>query len=285
MTTSIHFFDHTAHNYMNAVCDDLNMKYVGSFSADMYDLVKAKERERLLLFAEDFFEAVNREIPTSKNYGPLTYSNFEYAPGDSKPRIDANGKTVTVVTDSDDMGTNLGKMIDRFRKSFLKEPKVINLHDLIIKGGCLGCLQCGLDNICIYRDQDEYGAFYNSEIKTPDILVFAGNIVDRYLSSKWKQFFDRSFFNGHSPSLMGKQMGFILSGPLTQIPNLRQILEGYTYIEQANLVDFVTDEYEDSEKIDALLGNLAERLVRFSHKNYMKPINFLGLGGSKSLQR
>ena len=125
LTTSIHFFDHTAHNYMNAVCDDLNMKYVGSFSADMYDLVKEKERERLLLFAEDFFEAINHDIPTSRNYWPLTYSNFEYAPGDCEPRIDANGKTVTIVTDSDDMGTNLGKMISRFRKSFLKEPKVI----------------------------------------------------------------------------------------------------------------------------------------------------------------
>ena len=27
LTTSIHYFDHTAHNYMNAVCDDLDMKY------------------------------------------------------------------------------------------------------------------------------------------------------------------------------------------------------------------------------------------------------------------
>jgi NAD(P)H-dependent FMN reductase len=54
LTTSIHFFDHTAHNYMNAICDDLNMKYVGSFSADMYDLVKEKERQRLILFADDF---------------------------------------------------------------------------------------------------------------------------------------------------------------------------------------------------------------------------------------
>jgi hypothetical protein len=27
LSTSIHFYDHTAHNYMHAVCDDLNMKY------------------------------------------------------------------------------------------------------------------------------------------------------------------------------------------------------------------------------------------------------------------
>ncbi|MCK4527657.1 NAD(P)H-dependent oxidoreductase, partial [candidate division WOR-3 bacterium] len=40
LTTSIHFFDHTAHNYMNAICDDLDMKYVGGFSAYMDDLLK-----------------------------------------------------------------------------------------------------------------------------------------------------------------------------------------------------------------------------------------------------
>ena len=40
LTTSIHVFDHAAHNYVNAICDDLDMKYVGGFSADMDDLLK-----------------------------------------------------------------------------------------------------------------------------------------------------------------------------------------------------------------------------------------------------
>src|SRR4030066_1579805 len=40
LTTSIHFFDHTAHNYMRAICDDLDMRVAGSFSAEMYDLLK-----------------------------------------------------------------------------------------------------------------------------------------------------------------------------------------------------------------------------------------------------
>ena len=38
LSTSIHFYDHVAHNYINAICDDLDMKYAGGFSADMYDL-------------------------------------------------------------------------------------------------------------------------------------------------------------------------------------------------------------------------------------------------------
>ena len=281
LSTSIHFFDHTAHNYMNAVCDDLNMKYVGSFSADMYDLVKKNERKRLLLFAEDFFEAIENKIVTSKTYRPLTYSNFEYIPDSVDTKIDIVNKKVTVITDSDDIQTNLGKMIDRFRKSFASKVEVINLNNLNIKGGCLGCCQCGLDNKCIYENQDEYIDFYNSKVKTADILIFAGNIHDRYLSSKWKLFFDRSFFNGHSPSLTGKQMGYILSGPLSQIPNLRQILESYVGFQKANLVDIITDEYEDSHQIDALLENFAKRLIQLSEKQYIKPSNFLIVGGIK----
>src|SRR5271157_3875829 len=55
LSTSIHFYDHTAHNYINAICDDLDMKYVGFFSANMPDLLEEKKRKELTLFAEHFF--------------------------------------------------------------------------------------------------------------------------------------------------------------------------------------------------------------------------------------
>jgi NAD(P)H-dependent FMN reductase len=58
LSTSIHFYDHSAQNYMNAICDDLDMKYAGSFSADMGDLLKEEERDNLILFAEHFFKAI-----------------------------------------------------------------------------------------------------------------------------------------------------------------------------------------------------------------------------------
>ncbi|MFA5416622.1 MAG: NAD(P)H-dependent oxidoreductase, partial [Methanoregula sp.] len=37
LSTSIHFFDQIAHNYVHAVCDDLGMRYCGFYSADMMD--------------------------------------------------------------------------------------------------------------------------------------------------------------------------------------------------------------------------------------------------------
>lgn len=94
-------------------------------------------------------------------------------------------------------------------------------------------------------------------------------------------FFDRSFFNTHIPTMIGKQFGFIISGPLSQIPNLRQIMEGYSEVQQGSIVDFITDESGDSAGIDELLHSLAGRLVQFTHDGYLKPITFLGVGGRK----
>ena len=281
LTTSIHFFDHTAHNYMNAICDDLNMNYVGGFSAYMDDLLKEEERERLILFAESFFEAIENKMPTSKSYQPVIYRKFDYIPGNGENKINAGDKKIIILTDFENNQTNLGRMIEKFKLCFANDIEVINLQDIDVKGGCLGCLQCGFENICAYGDKDEFMKFYNTKLKAADGLVFAGAIKDRYLSSRWKLFFDRGFLYCHSPSLIGKQIGFIISGPLSQIPNLRQILESWTEWQQSNLVDFITDEYEDSAEIDTLLQSFATRLVRFADKNYIKPPTFLGVGGMK----
>jgi multimeric flavodoxin WrbA len=281
LSTSIHFFDHTAHNYMNAICDDLDMKYLGFFSAAMYDLLSRKGRERWILFASEFFDGIQNQIPTSKRFSPVLYRAFDYVPGPVEHKISTQGKKVLILSDLMDLHANLGKMIERLKNSFTGEVNVTNLHHLDMKGGCLGCIQCGYDYQCSYGNQDEYVQFYKDHVKNADILIFAGTIQDRYLSSRWKMFFDRSFFHTHTPSLTGKQLGFILSGPLRQIPNLRQILEAYTEWQQANLVDMITDEEEDSMVLDAQLQHLAERAIRLAEKNYIKPKTFLSVGGMK----
>ncbi len=281
LTTSIHFFDHSAHNYMNAICDDLNMKYIGSFSADMYDLLKSIEKERLCLFAENFFNAIETHSATIKNYTPLVWRDFEYRPNTASTKIDVTNKKILIVTDVRDNQKNLARMIERFKSSFSENIETINLGDLNIMGSCLGCIQCGYANQCIYEGKDDYVDFYNTKVKPADILVWAGEIKDRYLSSTWKTYFDRSFFAGHVPSINGKQIGFIVSGPLSQIPNLRQALEGYLEVQHANPVGFVTDEYSDSPGIDQMLQTLANQLVRFAENGYIRPPTFLGVGGGK----
>ena len=283
LTTSIHFFDHTAHNYINSICDDLNMRYIGSFSADMYDLQKPEEKERLCLFAENFFSAIELNAYTSKNYAPLVSvsENFTYTPTNVNNKIDLNRKKLLIATDNESHKNNLAKMVDMFKSVFSTEIETINLNDLKINGSCLGCINCGYDNKCVYEGKDDFIDFFNNKIKTADILVWAGEIKDRYLSSKWKTFFDRSFYNNHAPSLIGKQIGFIISGPLRQIPNLRQVLEAYVEMQRANPAGFVTDEDRDSEKISTLLRDFGKCLAQFSENDYIRPQTFLGVGGTK----
>ncbi len=284
LSTSVHFYDHIAHNYINAISDDLHMKYAGAFSAAMYDLLKEKERERLSLFAEHLFYTIKNNVPRPRNFRPLIYSSFEYFPGDVQSKLAVDNQKLLVLTDSKDEGTNLGRMLRQFTKTFSDEIEVIDLNEVDIKGGCLGCIQCGYDNSCIYGDKDGYVEFFNTKVKNANIVVLAGSIKDRYLSSRWKLFFDRSFFNNHIPIMSGKHLGFIISGPLSQVPNLKQALDGFYEVQQASIVDFVTDECGDSTEIDGLLRSLAERLIRSAKDGYAKPASFLGVGGQKVIR-
>jgi len=130
LTTSIHFFDHTAHNYMRTVCEDLNMKYAETLSPEMRDLAEERGREALIIFAENFFEAIEKKTATSRLFKPLTFSDFVYQPSVPEERIDTRGKKAVILTDAYDSDTNLGKMIDRFRQSYSNEIEVIDLNDI-----------------------------------------------------------------------------------------------------------------------------------------------------------
>ena len=280
LTTSIHFYDHTAHNYMNAICDDLDMKYLGFYSAEMSDLLDENERKKLTTFANHFFEDIKSNISTSKSYSPIKIRNFDYKPSPIPEKINNQNKRIVIISDSPNKDSNLSLMVERFKNIFTGNVVTYNLNDVDIKGGCLGCLECGYNNVCVYQGKDGFVEFYN-ELKDFDIIIFAGTMKDRYLSSKWKQFFDRGFFYTHIPIFKGKQMGFIISGPLSQNQNLHELMEGYTEWQHANLVDFVTDEYGDSFDIDSQLQNLAIQIIRSSNSDYIKPPTFLGVGGNK----
>jgi multimeric flavodoxin WrbA len=281
LSTSIHFYDHTAHKYIHAVCDDLDMKYVDFFSAEMEDLLNKEGQEKLSLFAQNFFDAVSHQLPTEKRFYPVTAPSFTYVPGAAPQALDFGEKKIVVVTDQLEPDSNMDKMIARFRGAFAREPELINLAEISIKGGCLGCLRCAYDNTCVWEGKDDYIDFFKTKLVPADIIVFAGTIRDRFLSSTWKTFFDRSFFNTHKPALMHKQFGFLISGSLSQNENLREILSAYLEFQHSNSAGMVSDESRNSRQIDALIQSLAERSVQYVEKNYSKPVTFLGISGMK----
>lgn len=281
LSTSIHFYDHLAHNYIHAISDDLGMRYVGGFSADMPDLLTERGRTQLTQFAGEFYRAIETQSATARRFAPLAPVPFEYLPGPSRPPVDTGGKRVVILTDAEPHQHNLLRMIDRLRGSLAGDVATINLHDLDIKGGCLGCLECGYDNHCAYEGKDGFTDFYRNRLVPADVLVFCGALRDRYLSATWKTFLDRHFFMNHAPTLMGKQFAYLISGPLSQVPDLRQWFELFVQHQRSTLAGIVADEEADSAGLDALLDELAGRLVRYSAMGYAQPPTFLGVGAHK----
>ena len=283
MATSIHFYDHTAINYMNGICDDLEMKYVDFYSAEMHDFLDAEKRKNLMLFAQKFYGAIEDQQATPVNFGKLKTKNmdaFFYKASKSERRISLEGKKLVVIVDSL-KEKNVEQMIVRFVGGFEGSVEVVVLEDIDIKGGCLGCIQCGYNYECIYQGKDGFIDFYNEKVKKADIIIFAGKIQDRFLSSGWKAFMDRSFFNTHTPSLEGKQAGLLISGPLREIPNIRQIFEAYFQWQNCSMVGIVTDEYEDSIEIDHQISALAINITYGCKQDYKTPITYLGVGAWK----
>lgn len=278
LSTSIHFFDQTANNYLHGICDDLGMHFAGFYSAAMYDLLKEEEQARLSGFASLLFGTVQDALPVPREFAPVTANAWSYKPGDSPDPVDTGGKKVVILTDGNDLSGNLAKMTDRIMTRFSGSVERNNLHDLDIRGGCLGCCQCGYDNTCIYTDG--FRNFYLNTLGEADIVIMAGKVHDRYLSSTWKQFFDRSFFKGHTPGLKGKQIAFVIEGPLQQLSTLREALAGWADNGTCNVI-FITDECGDSVMLDALLDAAATRLARSADAGYVPPKTFYAVGGHK----
>lgn len=280
VSTSIRFFDTTAHNYLHAVCDDLKMKYVNFNSLDMWDMFSGSKRKQLRLFAENFFSIVENKEPVSIQYPPLSTDKIKaYTPGEAKSKVDNSDKKIVLLADGYNKNTNLGKMISRFSDSFTNDIQIVDINQLDMKGGCLSCIRCGYDNKCIYTDG--FTDFWKTTMKNADIIIFAGEIRDRYLSAQFKMVFDRSFFMNHTPFLIGKQMGFIISGPLGQIANLNYLFSAYVESQNSNFLDFITDEEEDSKLIDSLIDTMADHSITYSNQGYIRPHTFYKEGGMK----
>jgi len=279
LSTSINFFDVTAHRYIHSVSEDLGMRFTGSYSAHMHDLLKDEERKRFELFARDFFTTIETGSMGTKVYSPL---QCRTAPLDLKAptrKTQVGPRKVVILTDTLNE-QNLTQMVERFKNSFEGDVSVYDIYDLDIAGGCQGCLRCGAEYRCAYTGKDGFSDFYNTVLRPADIIVFAGGIRARQLSWKWRQFFDRSFFNTHTPSLTGKQIAFLISGPFSRLPDMRLVYEAWVEFQQSNLAGFVSDEGGSTE-VEAALDGLARRLVRLSEEGYIGPRTFLSVGGMK----
>lgn len=277
--TSIHYYDHTARNYIHAVSEDLGMRFSGAFTPAMDDLKNEQTQKNLVAFMNRAIDERSRGLALPVSFPALNARSFEYRPGAAAAKCDAAGLRVRVLYDGAS-GGNAKAMAERFASRF-ESAELLDLSALDIRGGCLGCMKCGAKNICVYDGSDGFRPAFERMVLDADIVVFAGTIRDRYLSASFKRFFDRSFFLNHKGAYEKKQICWLVSGPLGQIPNLRQIMEGYADVSRGNLAGAVSDESGDSAFIDAQIDALAERAAEFSRCGYIAPSTFLGEGGRR----
>lgn len=147
ITTSKHFYDVTAHKYIQENCQDLGMKYIKGLSADMDDLLTEDGRKE----AKEFFEYVcwNIEHDIYETI-PMYTTNSKHLPVSvPTPSLDKKDGDVVIVTDCDKNDKQLNDMIDRFRAVLKYKSRIVNISEYPLHGGCLGCFNCAATGKCV----------------------------------------------------------------------------------------------------------------------------------------
>ena len=279
ISTSFNFFDQTAHTYMREVSEDLGLRYFEGFSPSAASLDEKKLQQNLLSLAEELFFLAKNNLPTENTCVPFSSSTFIYRPKNIEKNSKTGEKRILVLSDADDTAINLKRMTDVYEQSVSHAVDVVNLHDIDIRGGCLGCGKCMATAVCVYKD--DFASLYKEKVLPSDVIIYTASIRSRYISSTWKKYFDRNFVNGHRPILSGKPMGFLFSGPLRRVPNLRDIFNAHVQVGRNPLIGFQTDECADDEELSAQIRAFAGKTDRMAINPWERPPTFLGVGGHK----
>lgn len=269
LSTSKHFYDTTAHKFIQENCQDMGLKYIGGLSADMEDLLTKKgQREavsfwRMILWkqARDIYEKAPLRTPKEV---PVYRSCLKNV----KKR---EGKETVIVTCLSKEDTSLANMIEDFRRAYPYQTRVVNMNEYPLAGGCLGCFRCAVSGKCVYRDG--FDDFLRNEIQTGAAIVYAFTVQDHSMGSRMKLYDDRQFCNGHRTVTMGMPFGYLVNGNLEDEPNLQMIIEGRAQVGGNFLAGVATDA--------SGVRNLAKTLAYAIEHRIQTPPMFLGVGGMK----
>ena len=269
ITTSKHFYDVTAHRYIEDNCRDLGLKVIRGLSADMEDLTTEQGRKD----AEAFFEyvqwCVSHDVhEAARNDAPRPAER--YVP--SLPATEkSEGFDTVIVADLRPDDENLRNMIADFEAVYPYRTRLVNIAKYPFQGGCLGCFHCAGEGKCIYKDR--FDTFLRKNIQTADAVVYAFTIRDHSMGPVFKTYDDRQFCNGHRTVTEGMPFGYIVNGDLDSEPNLQTIIEARCEVGHNFLAGTGTDSMG--------ISTMAQRLAYALAHRYVQPRNFYGVGGMK----
>ena len=274
VTTSKHFYDVTAHKYIEENALDLGMRYIRGLSADMEDLLSERGRTDAEKFFSRFLWSAENGVFTQAESTPAPFvpaaATVPAEDGAAKAKRD-----VVILTDVTDAESNLARMIERFRRVFGYTTRVVNISDYPFSGGCLGCFRCAVSEKCVYKDG--FDSFLRDNIQKADAIVYAFTVRDHSMGSRFKMYDDRNFCNGHRTVTVGMPVGYIVSGAYEQENNLRTVIEARSETGGNFLAGVATDERDADAAVDMLAKSLAFAL----ESGHTAPQNFYGVGGMK----
>lgn len=264
ITTSKHFYDVTAHRYIEDNCKDMGMHVLRGFSADMNDLLTKKGQLQVITYWNYVKHIITQE------------TSLVMEEQDGTPLREKNGKyRIVIVTDCTRENERLRRMIIDFRKALPYESHVVNLRNFTFQGGCLGCFHCAADGTCVYKDG--FDELLRNKIQKADSIVYAFSIKDHSMGTLFKTYDDRQFCNGHRSVTMGKPTAYLIDGEFSQEENLQMILEARSQVGGNFLAGIATNEGIGADSPRTCADKLAYALVHRITVNE----NFYGVGGMK----
>ena len=289
LTTSMHFYDVTAHRFIEDFCDDLGIRRIRGLSAGMEDLLEEKgQKEAVDFFRHVLFCVENRCFETPRHEaGSFAAAGSGLLFAGVAPEAEAAAaagtspaagrpRRVAIVADlSNDADGRLAAMIARFRARIPMETEVVRIDEFAFSGGCLGCFHCASDGTCVYKDG--FSDLLRERIQTTDATVYAYTVRDHSMGYKMKLFDDRQFCNGHRTVTMGKPVGYLVDGCLSREENLRTVMESRAQVGGNYLAGIASDERDPDGEID----RLARELTYAVEEDLQMPQNFYGVGGMK----
>lgn len=256
LSTSKHFYDVTAQNYIEENCQDMKLTVLEGLSADMEDLTRKRGQQELL----DFWRYNHFQIDYAKNKDQFSYNS------------DKSKYKVAIVTNAEKSDEKLLSRIAEFQNNFPYETKVFNVAEYPFAAGCLGCLKCAASGKCIHKDK--FTDVLREQIVPCDATIYAFTIKDHSMGASFKIYDDRQFCNGHRTLSMDKPVGYIVNGDLSQEYNLQTVLKARASVGHNILVHIATEK-SDQIKI------LSDKLTYLLNNPVVKPQNFYGIGGMK----
>ena len=275
LATSIRFFDHTAIEYIRGISEDMGMRVDEVYSAHMNDLIEGDGAKQCNLFFNEWMRKIDSNDNAARLSAPISFEPHRLVLDENRKFMPHSDTRLGLVTESG-VSENLDSMVNAMTNEF-ENVEIFDLSKMTIAGDCRGCLKCGYANNCIYESKDDVIDTYR-KLKKCDVIIFAGSIKDRYLSARWKTFIDRWFFTTHIPFFDKKVIGFIISGPLRQIPNLRTLLSDFFEAHGLTIGGFTSDESDDTSQ---QIRNLAGTLNSYFQSGYRPPRRFLGEYGHR----